>query len=85
MLRVHAAHDRAPAAHDHRLQPDPIAVMDAGRMVELDHAALLLQRPASLFAQLVAATGAETAAQLTEAAQQAHAAEQGHIKNGAHA
>ena len=59
--------------------------MDAGRMVELDHAALQLQRPASLFAQLVAATGAETAAQLTEAAQQAHAAEQGHIKNGAHA
>ena len=62
-----------------------IAVMDAGHMVELDHAAVLLQRPASLFAQLVAATGAETAAQLTEAAQQAHAAEQGHIKNGAHA
>ena len=61
-----------------------IAVMDAGRMAELDHAAVLLQRPASLFAQLVAATGAETAAQLTEAAQHAHAAEQGH-KNGAHA
>ena len=61
-----------------------IAVMDAGHMVELDHAAVLLQRPASLFAQLVAATGAETAAQLTEAAQQAHAAEQGHVKNGAH-
>ena len=47
---------------------DRIAVMDAGRLHELEPPAALLQRPDSLFAQLVAATGPDAARQLTEAA-----------------
>ena len=48
-----------------------IAVMDAGCMRELAPPAVLLRDKASLFAQLVADTGAETAAQLAEAAEAA--------------
>ena len=56
------------------IEYDRIAVMDAGRLAEIDSPAVLLRREASLFAHLVAATGAEAAAVLTRAAMGAEAA-----------
>ena len=54
-----------------------IAVMDNGRLAEFAPPAALLRDTDSLFAKLVAATGAETAAQLTEAANEAEADDAG--------
>ena len=53
---------------------DRIAVMDAGRLREIAPPATLLTNGESIFSQLVAATGSETAAQLTAAANEAYAA-----------
>jgi len=56
---------------------DAIAVMDAGYLREYGPAAQLLDDSGSLFGQLVAATGAESAAQLRAAASEARAAKSG--------
>ena len=59
----------------HRLRTiidyDRIAVMDAGHLKEFEPPATLLGRSESLFAQLVAATGTESAQQLSQAARSA--------------
>ena len=55
---------------------DRIAVMDAGRVAEIDQPAALLQQPEGLFLRLVSATGPETARQLVDAAN--HAATKHH-------
>ncbi len=46
--------------------------MDKGRVMEYDEPHALLQRPASLFSDLVASTGVESATFLRAAAQAAH-------------
>lgn len=51
---------------------DRVVVMDKGRVMEYDEPHALLQRPASLFSDLVASTGVESATFLRAAAQAAH-------------